>query len=66
MDDGAMGTPSPRREHLDLDRPRVLDDEREVEPEATDLPDQLDIPADVPEADAVEQELEVPIDDSER
>ncbi len=61
-----MTTSSPGHEHLDLDRERVLDDEREVEPEVVDLPDHLDLPIDVPEADAVEQELAVPIDDEER
>lgn len=30
-----------------------------------DIPDHLDRPLEVPEADALEQELEVPIDDDE-
>ncbi len=59
-------TPSTRREHLDIDRDRVLEDERDVDPPAAELPDHLDLPIDVPEADAVEQELEVPLDDDER
>ena len=38
-----------------------------VEPEVHDeIPDQLDLPVEVPEADALEQELEVPLDDDER
>lgn len=38
-----------------------------VEPEVHDeIPDHLDLPVEVPEADALEQELEVPIDDDER
>ena len=42
-------------------------DEEPVEPEAQEeLPDHLDLPLEVPEADAIEQELEVPIDDDER
>lgn len=37
-----------------------------VEPEVHDgIPDQLDLPVEVPEADALEQELEVPIDDDD-
>jgi hypothetical protein len=38
-----------------------------VEPEVHDeIPDHLDLPLEVPEADALEQELDVPIDDEER
>jgi hypothetical protein len=38
-----------------------------VEPDVRDdVPDHLDLPVEVPEADAIEQELEVPIDDDER
>lgn len=37
-----------------------------VEPEVRDeLPDHLDLPIEVPEADAIEQELEVPTDDED-
>lgn len=37
-----------------------------VEPEVhEELPDHLDLPLEVPEADALEQELEVPIDDDD-
>ena len=63
-----MSTPSsPRRhEHVDIDRDHVLDDELEIEPLAEGLPDHLDLPIGVPEADAVEQELEVPVDDDRR
>jgi hypothetical protein len=56
----------PRREHVEIDRDRVLDDELEVEAGPDGLPDRLDLPIDVPEADAVEQELAVPIDDDRR
>ena len=56
----------PRREHVEIDRDRVLDDELEVEADPAGLPDHLDLPIDVPEADAVEQELAVPIDDDRR
>jgi hypothetical protein len=57
-----MGTPStPRREHLDIDHDRVLDDELEIEP-IDELPDHLDLPIDVPEADALEQQQPVPTD----
>jgi hypothetical protein len=38
-----------------------------VEPEVREeLPDHLDLPLEVPEADKLEQELDVPIDDEER
>lgn len=38
-----------------------------VEPEVHDeIPDHLDLPVEVPEADALDQEREVPIDDDER
>jgi hypothetical protein len=37
-----------------------------VEPEAQEeLPDHLDLPLEVPEADALEHELEVPLDDDD-
>lgn len=46
--------------------PATADDEP-VEPEAhDDIPDHLDLPLEVPEADALEQEIDVPIDDEER
>lgn len=62
-----MSTPStPRPEHLDLDHDRVLDDELEVEPTDQGLPEHLDLPIDVPEADAIEQQLEVPANGEER
>lgn len=42
-------------------------DDAPVEPEVhADVPDHLDLPLEVPEADALEQELEVPIDDDTR
>lgn len=68
---GAMGTPSTPRPHLDLDRDpdRAADDERPVEvgaPEPADLPEHLDRELEVPEADAVESALDVPVDDEER
>lgn len=38
-----------------------------VDPDIHDqVPDRLDLPVEVPEADAIEQELEVPVDDDER
>ncbi len=61
-----MSTPSHRHEHLDIDRDRVLDDELEIDPTPAALPDHLDLPIDVPEADAIEQDLEVPLDDEDR
>jgi len=62
-----MSIPStPRREHLDIDRDRVLDDELEVDPIDDELPNHLDLPIDVPEADALEQQLPAPADDDER
>ncbi len=62
-----MGTPStPREEHLDIDHDRVLDDELEVEPTAEELPEELDLPIDVPEVDAIEQHIEVPPNGDER
>lgn len=43
------------------------DGDEPVEPDVHDeVPDQLDLPIEVPEADALEQELEVPVDDEER
>jgi hypothetical protein len=45
------------------------DDERPVDPTdeeaAVTLPERLDVPLETPEADAVEQVLEVPIEDDE-
>ena len=42
-------------------------DDEPVEPEIHDeIPDHLDLPLEVPEADALEQELDVPLDDEER
>ena len=42
-------------------------DDEPVEPEAhAELPDHLDLPLEVPEADRLEQELEVPLDDDDR
>ena len=42
-------------------------DDEPVEPEVHDeIPDQLDLPLEVPEADALDQELDVPLDDEER
>lgn len=39
-------------------------DEAPVEPDVhDDVPDHLDLPLEVPEADKLEQELEVPVDD---
>lgn len=44
----------------------AVGDEAPVEPEAHDeVPDHLDLPLEVPEADALEQELEVPIEDED-
>lgn len=50
-------TPLPRR---------VEDDEPVVPVPHEELPDRLDRPLEVPEADAIESELDVPIDDDER
>jgi hypothetical protein len=61
-----MVTPSTNRPHVDLDRDRVLDDELPVESEEHELPERLDRELEVPEADAVESALEVPVDDDER
>ena len=63
-----MSTPStPRHEHLDIDHDRVLDDELDVEPTDDEgLPDELDLPIDVPEADAIEQQRSVPSEGDER
>ena len=42
-------------------------DDEPVEPEVhAELPDHLDLPLEVPEADRLEQELEVPLDDDDR
>ncbi len=54
-------TPEP----LDIDRASVLDDELDVAAVADELPAHLDLPPDVPEADAIEQHEDVPIDDDE-
>ncbi len=45
--------------------PDSPDGEELVVPEPHGVPDHLDLPIEVPEADAIEQELEVPIDDDE-
>lgn len=46
--------------------PDRLDGDDLVEPEPhLDLPDHLDRPLEVPEADALEQQLDVPVDDDE-
>jgi hypothetical protein len=61
-----MSTPSnSRRAHLDIDRDRVLDDEREVLPDDGELPDELDAPLESPEADVLEQRLDVPADEDD-
>jgi len=53
-----IATPSDRR---------VRAEDDPAEPDAhEDLPEHLDLPIEVPEADALEQELEVPIDDEPR
>lgn len=42
-------------------------DDVPVEPDVHDeIPDHLDLPLEVPEADALEQELDVPLDDEDR
>jgi hypothetical protein len=47
-------------------RPGRADDDEPAVPEPHDeLPDHLDRSIEVPEADALEQELEVPIDDED-
>lgn len=44
----------------------AVGDEAPVEPEVHDeIPDHLDLPLEVPEADALEQELEVAIEDED-
>lgn len=45
---------------VDYDAERPVDDEDDEE-----LPDHLDVEPDVPEADALEQRLAVPLDDDE-
>lgn len=54
-------------EPMDLvDTDEAVGDEQPVEPDVRDdVPDHLDLPLEVPEADALEQELEVPVDDDE-
>jgi hypothetical protein len=60
----------PRREHVEIDRDRVLDDELDVVLDVdaghTPLPEHLDRPIEVPESDALEQELVAGLDDDER
>ncbi len=46
----------------------VIDDERQADPSDEDvdeLPEELDLPIEVPEADAIEQQRSVPVDDTE-
>lgn len=51
----------------DPERGDEVADDEPVDPEVHDeVPDHLDLPIEVPEADALEQELEVPIDDDDR
>ena len=63
-----MATPStPRPEHLDFEHEQVLDDQLEVDTtDGDDLPEHLDLPIDVPEADAIDQRREVPPNGDER
>jgi hypothetical protein len=62
-----MGQSTPhRRDHVEIDHDRVLDDELEVEPTEAALPDHLDRPLEVPEADAVEQQIDTPLDEDRR
>lgn len=50
-----------------VDDAEAAGDESPVEPDVHDeVPDHLDLPLEVPEADALEQELEVPVDDDDR
>lgn len=64
-----MSSSSTPRPHVELDHDRVLDDERPVpepdEVEEIDDLDRLERGVEVPEADAVEQHLAVPLDDDE-
>lgn len=53
-----MTNQTPGRSWVDGDEPVVPEPHEE-------LPDHLDLPLEVPEADAIEQELEVPIDDED-
>lgn len=41
------------------------DDDLPIVDDEADLPDHLDRPLEVPEADAIEQELSVPVDDDD-
>jgi len=54
-------------EPMDLvDGDEAAGDDAPVEPDVhVDVPDRLDLPLEVPEADALEQELEVPVDDDD-
>ena len=53
-------------EPTDLEREEIAADEEPIDPDVHDeVPDTLDLPIEVPEADALEQELEVPVDDDE-
>jgi hypothetical protein len=53
----------------DFETPAEADDERPVVDEPAEdapvLPEHLDIPVDLPEADALDQAQEVPLDDEE-
>ena len=52
---------------MDADETDVAAGDVPVEPEVRDeVPERLDRPIEVPEADALEQELEVPLDDDDR
>jgi hypothetical protein len=60
-----MSTSSTPRPHVELDRDHVLDDDLPVDPDATE-PEHHRPPIEVPEADAADQEREVPLDDDRR
>lgn len=61
-----MSTPSsPRRQHIEINHDRVLDDELEVVPGNGDLPDHLDLPIDTPEPDAIAQQRDEPLPDDD-
>ena len=57
-------TPTPRP-HVEFEQELVFDDERPVDPPPETPDDGLDRELEVPEADAVEQHYEVPIDADE-
>ncbi len=66
-----MSDPSDNRPHVDIDRDHVLDDDLPVEPDVSEDPDvptpeHHELPVEVPEADAVDQETDVPLDDDDR